>query len=110
MLRVLIGACCDTVSVRDCVDCTITVGCKKLRCKNCTFYLCCSSESIIENCEKISVAPFNAAYDGLTEQFLAAGLDPSANVWFEGKLSHLFLLVVLLSSLFSLCHLLIFVL
>jgi hypothetical protein len=83
--RVLIGACCDSVFVRNCTGCTFTIACKQLRtrdCVGCTFYLLCNTEPVIETSTDIAVAPLNACYPGLLEHVAAAGLDPKLNLWF----------------------------
>lgn len=49
--RIFVGACSDSIFVRNCRDCTLTVACKQLRtrdCENCTINLYCKTEPVIE--------------------------------------------------------------
>ena len=83
--RLLIGACADSVFVRNCSDSTFHIGCKQLRtrdCVNCTFYLCSKTEPIIELSTKIRFGQFNVAYTELPSQLAAANIDPTMNLWF----------------------------
>jgi len=82
---VLIGACCDSVFVRNCTGCTFAVACKQLRtreCLGCTFYLLCNTEPVIELSSELQFAPFHAAWPELPESLASAGLDPANNLWF----------------------------
>jgi hypothetical protein len=68
--RVLVAASSESVFVRDCMDCEMTIACKQLRtrdCHNCTFYLYSKTEPIIELSDGIKFAPFNAAYPAHAE-------------------------------------------
>ena len=59
--KVFVGACSESVFVRNCADSTFYLACKQLRtrdCKNCTFYLYCQTEPIIETSEGMAFAPF----------------------------------------------------
>lgn len=49
--KIFVGASSESIFVRDCTNCTLTVACKQLRtrdCINCSFYLYCKTEPIIE--------------------------------------------------------------
>jgi hypothetical protein len=83
--RVFIGACCDSVFVRNCTGCTFTMACKQLRtreCVDCTFYLYTMTEPVIEMSNDVRFAPFNGAYPEHPSHMEEAGLDPSQNLWF----------------------------
>lgn len=61
------GACCSSVFVRNCSNCTFTVACKQLRtrdCVDCTFYLYSMTEPVIETSTRMFFAPFNGGYPG----------------------------------------------
>lgn len=84
--RIFIGPCCESVFIRNCDDCVITIACKQLRtrdCHNCEIYEYGSVDPIIELSDGMRFAPFNGAYAGLDKQFEAAGLDPQNNHWME---------------------------
>lgn len=54
--KIFIGASSESVFVRNCCDCTITVACKQLRtrdCKRCTFYLFAKTAPVIETSSQI---------------------------------------------------------
>ena len=83
--RVFIGACCDSVFIRNCTGCTFTMACKQLRtreCVDCTFYLYTMTEPVIELSSDVRFAPFNGAYPEHPEHMAEAGLDPATNLWF----------------------------
>ncbi|GMI53876.1 hypothetical protein ScalyP_jg1359 [Parmales sp. scaly parma] len=83
--KIFIAAANDSVFVRDCSDCVITIACKQLRtrdCHNCTFYLYAKTEPIIETSSGMQFAPFNGAFKGHERSMLDAGLIPTHNLWF----------------------------
>ena len=83
--RVFIGACCDSVFVRNCTGCTFTMACKQLRtreCVDCTFYLYTMTEPVIEMSSDVRFAPFNGAYPEHPDHMAEARLDPALNLWF----------------------------
>jgi hypothetical protein len=72
--RVLVAASCESVFMRNCVDCTFTIGCKQLRtrdCERCLTYLYAKTDPIIEKSYAMEFLPFNAAYAGLDGTCLA---------------------------------------
>lgn len=82
--RVLISASCESVFLRNCTECVITVACKQLRtrdCMNCTVYLYSKTEPVIEASGGMVFAPFNGAYPGLDGHMRSAALDPTRNLW-----------------------------
>ena len=82
---VLIGACCDSVFVRNCTGCTFAIACKQLRtreCFGCTFYLLCNTEPVIELSSGLQFAPFHAAWPELRDSLASATIDPANNLWF----------------------------
>jgi len=83
--RVLIGACTDSAFVRGCVNCEMTIGARQLRtrdCRDCTFYLYCATEPVIETSTRLRFAPYNAAYPQLGSHFTSANLAPAGNLWY----------------------------
>ncbi|TMW65813.1 hypothetical protein Poli38472_003578 [Pythium oligandrum] len=82
--RLFIGPSSESVFVRNCSNCIITVACKQLRtrdCTNCTIYLYSLTDPIIETSSDIKFAPFNGAYCGLEQHFKDARLEPTNNHW-----------------------------
>ncbi|GLE04457.1 hypothetical protein PINS_up013399 [Pythium insidiosum] len=82
--RLFIGPCSESVFVRNCSNCVITVACKQLRtrdCTNCTINLYSLTDPIIETSSDIKFAPFNGAYCGLEQHFRDARLEPTNNHW-----------------------------
>ncbi len=83
--KIFIGACSESVFIRDCTNCTFTVACKQLRtrdCSNCTIYLYCKTEPIIESSTGIKFGKFNGAYPGHDACMKDANLDPKTNKWY----------------------------
>lgn len=83
--KIFIGACSESVFIRDCTDCTFTVACKQLRtrdCSNCTIYLYCKTEPIIESSSGMKFGKFNGAYPGHDVCMKDANLDPKTNKWY----------------------------
>ena len=82
--KLFIGPSCESVFVRNCEDCVITIACKQLRtrdCKNCTFFLYTQSDPVIETSSGMVFAPFNGAYPGLDAHFARANLIADNNHW-----------------------------
>lgn len=93
----------NTLSVRDCQDCTILCGpistsvlvegcggclfalaCQQLR-THCTsrtsFYVQVTSRAILEDCSGIRFAPYSWTYPGIDSDFQTSGLDRSRDNW-----------------------------
>jgi protein XRP2 len=82
--RVFIGACCESVFLRNCTDCTFTLACKQLRtrdCANCVVFLYSKTDPIIEASHTMKFAPFNGSYPGLDSHMRSANLEPRYNHW-----------------------------
>eukprot|EP00616_Rhizochromulina_sp_CCMP1243_P009413 CAMPEP_0118966330 /NCGR_PEP_ID=MMETSP1173-20130426/3806_1 /TAXON_ID=1034831 /ORGANISM="Rhizochromulina marina cf, Strain CCMP1243" /LENGTH=408 /DNA_ID=CAMNT_0006915089 /DNA_START=32 /DNA_END=1258 /DNA_ORIENTATION=- len=82
--RVFIGACGESLFVRNCSNCVFFTACKQLRtreCVNCTFYLYCISEPIIELSTNMKFACFHGGYPEQATHMQQAGLDPRVNKW-----------------------------
>lgn len=82
--RILIGASCGSVFLRNCKNCTITVACKQLRTRDCedsTIYLYAKTDPIIEASWRLTFAPYNVSYPLLDTHFAKANLDPLQNHW-----------------------------
>lgn len=62
-----VGICSKQLRTRDCVQCD--------------FYLYSQTDPIIETSSAMRFAPFNGAYNGLRQHFMAARLDPTNNHW-----------------------------
>ena len=71
-LRVLCGPVSSSVFVEDCKDCVFVVACQQLRVHSTTnsqFYLHVTSRAIIEDCQKVSFAPYSWNYPDLEQHF-----------------------------------------
>lgn len=82
--RIFVGACSESVFVRNCEDTVFFVVCKQLRtrdCTNCTFYLHCKTEPVVETSTKLAFASFKGGYSKQVEHMKSAGLDPDLNLW-----------------------------
>lgn len=82
--HIFIGACCESVFLRNITNCTVTLACKQLRtrdCSNCTIFLYSKTDPIIEASYSMRFAPFNGSYPGLDKHMKAANLDPKFNHW-----------------------------
>lgn len=80
------GPCSDSVFLRDCSNCDITVACKQFRvrdCTNCRIWLYAKTAPVIEASTHMAFAPFNGAYAELADQFAAASFDPARSAWSE---------------------------
>lgn len=83
--KIFIGACCSSVFIRDCKNCTFTVACKQLRtrdCDNIEINLFCISEPVVEATTNARIHPFNGSYAGIADSFKAANLNVEQNTWF----------------------------
>merc|ERR1711871_1540999 len=81
-----IGPSSESVFLRDCKDCILTIACKQLRlrdCHNCIFFLYSHTDPALEGSTNCQFAPFNGAYAGLRDLFAKAKLDPEDNHWRE---------------------------
>jgi hypothetical protein len=81
-----IGPSSESVFLRDCKDCILTIACKQLRlrdCHNCIFFLYSHTDPALEGSTNCQFAPFNGAYAGLRDLFAKAHLDPEDNHWRE---------------------------
>ena len=82
--RIFVGAVSGTVALRSCADCKLTVACKKFRardCRDCTVYLFCSTEPVIEGSTGLRFGGFNGTYPGHKAAMDAAHLDVRVNKW-----------------------------
>lgn len=81
---VLVGPVTSSVFAHDCNECVFAFACQQLRLHSsidCTIYIHVTSRSIIEDCTKIRVAPYNWSYEDQANHFNLAGLDPKINNW-----------------------------
>eukprot|EP00762_Andalucia_godoyi_P008371 ANDGO_07355.mRNA.1 Protein FAM188A homolog len=82
--EIIIGPCEGSVFLRDCENCTFAIATRQFRCRdcvNCTVFLYCATEPIIETSTGLKFAPWNAAYKHQGVHFERAGLDPGASQW-----------------------------
>ena len=82
--KIFLGATGESLFVRNCKDTVFHVACKQLRtrdCHNCTFYLYCISEPIIEMSTGIKLGCFNGGYPEQCAHMAEAGLNPEVNKW-----------------------------
>lgn len=82
--HILCGPVSTSVFVENCHNCTFVVACQQLRI-HCTydtdFYIHVTSRAIIENSQRIRVAPYNWEYPNMKVHFEIVGLDISQNNW-----------------------------
>lgn len=81
---IVCGPVARSIFADNCEDCTFTFGCQQLRLhssKNCSLYMHVTCRAIIEDCENITVAPFNYTYSNMDIDFMKAGLDIKVNNW-----------------------------
>ena len=65
--KVFIGPTQESIFIRSCENTTFTIATKQLRtrdCKNCTFYLFCKTEPIVERTTGCTFRAFNGKYKG----------------------------------------------
>lgn len=84
--KIFVGASSGSIFIRNCKNCTFTIACKQFRasdCRTCTFNLFCSTEPAIEASQDLKFGPHNGAYPSHEKDMIAAGLDPSVNMWYK---------------------------
>ncbi|XP_054609617.1 tubulin-specific chaperone C [Dunckerocampus dactyliophorus] len=82
--EILCGPVSTSVFVDQCQHSTLALACQQLRTHNTSdtlVYLHVTSRAIIEDCQRVSFAPFSWSYPTLEDDFRAAGLDPDRNNW-----------------------------
>ncbi|KAI8926534.1 tubulin binding cofactor C-domain-containing protein, partial [Entophlyctis helioformis] len=82
----VIGPCEGPVFIRDCSNCTVVCAAHQLRlrgCKDMRISLYVATQPIIETSTNVSFACYEYTYPALQDQFKAAKLDPSKNVWWQ---------------------------
>jgi protein XRP2 len=82
--KLFIGPCCESVFLRNCTGCTVTVACKQLRtrdCSDCDIFLYVKTDPIVETSSLMRFGPYNGAYPKQDEHFTSANLDPTDNHW-----------------------------
>lgn len=82
--RIFIAASCESVFLRNCVDCVITLACKQLRtrdCANCTIFLYSKTDPVVEQSHGMLFRPFNGACARLGASMAAARLEPQHSHW-----------------------------
>ncbi|NXY87597.1 TBCC protein, partial [Alcedo cyanopectus] len=81
---VLCGPVSTSVLVDGCSDCLLVLACQQLRTHRTSdsrFYVQVTSRAIIEDCAKVSFAPYTWTYPGIERDFESSGLDRSKNNW-----------------------------
>ncbi|NWR67082.1 TBCC protein, partial [Bucorvus abyssinicus] len=81
---VLCGPVSTSVLVDGCSDCLLVVACQQLRThrtRDSRFYVQVTSRAVIEDCTKVSFAPYTWSYPGIERDFEASGLDRNRNNW-----------------------------
>lgn len=81
---VLCGPVSTSVLVDGCSDCQLVVACQQLRThrtRDSRFYIQVTSRAVIEDCSKVSFAPYAWSYPGIEGDFESSGLDRSRNNW-----------------------------
>ncbi|KAM6323823.1 tubulin-specific chaperone C [Aegotheles albertisi] len=81
---VLCGPVSTSVVVDGCSDCLLALACQQLRThrtRGSRFYVHVTCRAIIEDCTKVSFAPYAWSYPGIERDFESSGLDRSSNNW-----------------------------
>ncbi|OPJ72338.1 tubulin-specific chaperone C [Patagioenas fasciata monilis] len=81
---VLCGPVSTSVMVDGCSDCVLVLACQQLRThrtRDSRFYVQVTSRAVIEDCTKVSFAPYAWSYPGIERDFESSGLDRSRNNW-----------------------------
>ncbi|XP_076191447.1 tubulin-specific chaperone C [Aptenodytes patagonicus] len=81
---VLCGPVSTSALVDGCSDCLLVLACQQLRShrtRDCRFYVQVTSRAVIEDCTKISFAPYAWSYPGIERDFESSGLDRNRNNW-----------------------------
>ncbi|XP_062427874.1 tubulin-specific chaperone C [Rhea pennata] len=81
---VLCGPVSTSVLVDGCSDCLLVLACQQLRThrtRDSRFYVQVTSRAVIEDCTKVSFAPYSWSYPGIEKDFESSGLDRSRNNW-----------------------------
>ncbi|NXW49971.1 TBCC protein, partial [Nyctiprogne leucopyga] len=81
---VLCGPVSTSVLVDGCRDCLLVLACQQLRTHrthDSRFYVQVTSRAVIEDCTKVSFAPYTWSYPGIERDFESSGLDRNRNNW-----------------------------
>ncbi|NXF37407.1 TBCC protein, partial [Nyctibius bracteatus] len=81
---VLCGPVSTSVLVDGCSDCILVLACQQLRThrtRDSRFYVQVTSRAVIEDCTKVSFAPYAWSYPGIERDFESSGLDRNRNNW-----------------------------
>ncbi|XP_065535372.1 tubulin-specific chaperone C [Lathamus discolor] len=81
---VLCGPVSTSVVVDGCSDCLLALACQQLRThrtRSSRFYVQVTSRAVIEDCTKVSFAPYTWSYPGIERDFESSGLDRDRNNW-----------------------------
>ncbi|KAM6406163.1 tubulin-specific chaperone C [Pluvialis apricaria] len=81
---VLCGPVSTSVLVDGCSDCLLVLACQQLRThrtRDSRFYVQVTSRAVIEDCAKVSFAPYTWSYAGIERDFESSGLDRNRNNW-----------------------------
>ncbi|XP_075003059.1 tubulin-specific chaperone C [Calonectris borealis] len=81
---VLCGPVSTSALVDGCSDCLLVLACQQLRThrtRDSRFYVQVTSRAVIEDCTKVSFAPYTWSYAGIERDFESSGLDRSRNNW-----------------------------
>lgn len=81
---VISGPVARSVFTDNCIESTLVFGCQQFRLHtsvDCHVYMQVTCRGIIEDCKRISFAPYTFTYDDIDLDFVKAGLDISKNNW-----------------------------
>lgn len=81
---VISGPVARSVFTDNCIASTLVFGCQQFRLHtsvDCNIYMQVTCRGIIEDCKRISFAPYTFSYDDIDMDFVKAGLDMSKNNW-----------------------------
>jgi len=82
--KVFAGPVSGSIFIDKCEDCVFVLSCQQLRIhstKETSFYIHVTSKAIVEDCSRVSFAPYNLDYVGLDNDYVTSGLDRSRNNW-----------------------------
>jgi tubulin-specific chaperone C len=82
--RIYVGPVAGSIHFTNCWGCTIHAAAQQVRLhksQDCTFFLRTASPPIIEDCERVSFAPYGFRYALLDDHMRQAGLQDVSNEW-----------------------------
>lgn len=78
------GPCSGLVQIQHCTGCMLSVAGTAFSISSSDdmiIFLFSASEPVVKQCTRVSFAPYNLAYAGLSDHFRSADLEPRKNLW-----------------------------